>query len=58
MNHSQEHPYRLEDAPAELLEAFISDLRRHDEPIELADWFSLTAAADVAGVRRAIPLTP
>jgi hypothetical protein len=58
MAHIEEHPYRLEDAPPDLLEAFIADLQTRDEPIEFGDWLSLTAAADLAAVRQAIPLTP
>ena len=56
MTHPQEHPYRLEDLPPELLEAFISDLSLPVEPSEFFDWVSLTAAADEATVRQAIPL--
>jgi hypothetical protein len=50
----EEHWLKLEDCPAELLEAFIADLGA-DDP---ADWHALTRAADVAAVRLAIPVQP
>ena len=56
VTHQEEHPYRLEDSPPELLEAFITDLPLHDQPLQRFDWKSLTNAADEAAARQAIPL--